>query len=140
MAGMGRDTACKNLTQEATKVNIRKTPSGELVLVPEFGPVYLFDGTPLTRSPHTKNWPIVGNAPCLTQWQRDPGKYGPAYIVGQMAYWQDNQILVFTFGGSFLYATAWAKEHHGKIGPFCHLYDDRNTVRSIADTVGGIAW
>jgi len=48
---------------------------------------------------------------------------------------------MFIFGGSFLYATAWAREHDAHIGSvFRHMYDNRNFVRQLAELRGGVAW
>ena len=120
---------------------LRNPNNGELVAdFPQFGQVYLFDGTPIGRDGWIDTWVKVGEAPDMDAWQADPGRYTPAYIVTHIVTGKDDRVEIFVAGGSYLYVTAWCKDFNGRMGAYKHLYDDRNTVRKLAEEAGGVAW
>jgi len=100
-----------------------KTPQGETL--------YSFAGTPISVR-GTETWEQVNtrDVPCLFEWQRDPGHYGPHYAQARLL---DNVAgRHWTAGGSFVYIKTWAEEHDHTITPLA-LFDDRNLAREHVD-------
>ena len=95
--------------------------------------MYAFDGTPY-RKPATLQAVDVTrrDVPCLFDWQRDPGHYGPHYAIAELTAKGET----FVAGGSWLFITAWAKEHGATISPHVRIVDDRNHARNQAE----VAW
>jgi len=98
------------------------------------GTMYRFDGTPF----QAVEGEVVGEVPCLFDWQRDPGSYALAYALANIADYPHNSN--FMAGGSYLFIHAWVKEHDGTAINWARLFDDRNIVRNLAESLGGVAW
>jgi hypothetical protein len=109
-------------------MDLVKNSRGEVFLRGES--LYAFNGMPFARGDAEMEVEVVGDAPSLFEWQRDPGLYGPHYAVAEL--WKHG-LPAFTAGGSLVFIRAWAQEHGYTITPNVHLYADRNTARSLAD-------
>ena len=93
-----------------------------------------FDGMGIqTKAKRAK----VGEVACLKVWEEDPGRYGPHYAVAVLTSNETGDS--FWAGGSWLYITAWAREHNHTIN-FPRIFDDRNVARCLAEKNGGVAW
>ena len=93
--------------------------------------VFRFNGTPIETK--STDWEQVGETPCLFDWQRDPGMYGPHYAVAELyKYTGQKECHTFTAGGSIVHIRNWARDHGYEFSPNIRLYSDRNTARSRA--------
>ena len=96
-----------------------------------------FDGTPCQRPPAANGWQVVGNkVTCLFDWQRDPGHFGPHYVVGTVV---NKNGSMFAAGGSIVFINAWCAEYKATFHAD-QLVSDRNEARRRAEQRGGVAW
>lgn len=93
-----------------------------------------FDGTPFQRI----EGEVVGEVPCLFDWQRDPGAYALAYALANIADHKND--INYMVGGAYIFIYAWIKEHDGTAINWARLFDNRNVVRDMAEALGGVAW
>lgn len=93
--------------------------------------LYRFDGTPLGGR-DCAGWPTVHtqDVPCLFEWQRDPGLYGPHYATYRIMVDREN---TFTAGGSILFIRSWLEEHAHWGSISISIYTDRNAARAAAE-------
>jgi hypothetical protein len=109
----------------------------ELFLLSYGGTKIDFNGTPST---YHADGDVVGAAPCLMEWRKNPGLYvrGNGYYVLGSLVGNDGQS--FVVGGSFIYVTSFARDHGLATGPDWRCFDDRNLVRKMARERGGAEW
>jgi len=97
--------------------------------------IVTFNGTPYSYQKWHNDYEQVGEAPSVSEWQADPGKFGPHYAVAQV--WPITGE-PFYMGGSWLYIKVWADEHGAVITPNVAIYADRNVARQVAERRGGV--
>lgn len=100
--------------------------------------LYHFDGTPISRPAGADDWKVVGEVPCLFDWQRDPGLYGPHYATYTFSFTSERDLWVA--GGSILYIRNWIEYTTEQLRGIDHIdyfplaiWADRNTARANAD-------